>query len=85
VPERRVGEVEARVGGPQDRQPRVVGDGAEAARPVDDVQAGATLMVMIYAGGHISGGVFNPQVALGGATAGLAAGLAFLALNPGHK
>src|SRR5437879_3896010 len=65
--------------------------------------AGATLMVMIYAGGHISGGQFNPAVALGGATAGLfawstiwvyllvelgagiAAGLAFLALNPGDK
>ena len=51
----------------------------------------------------ISGGAFNPQVAIGGATAGLfawsaiwvyilvelgagvAAGLAFLALNPGDK
>jgi aquaporin Z len=54
-----------------------------------------------FAVGGISGGVFNPAVALGGATAGLfawstiwvyvvvqlgagvAAGLAFLALNPG--
>ena len=56
-----------------------------------------------FAVGGISGGVFNPAVALGGATAGLfgwstiwvyilvqlaagvVAGLAFLALNPGDK
>jgi glycerol uptake facilitator-like aquaporin len=61
------------------------------------------LMVMIYAGGHISGGAFNPAVALGACVMGLlawpvlwvyllaqlaggaAAGLAFLALNPGDK
>jgi aquaporin Z len=27
--------------------------------------AGATLMVMIYAGGHISGGHYNPSVTMG--------------------
>ena len=58
---------------------------------------------LTFAVGGISGGVFNPAVALGGATAGLfawstiwvyllvqlgagiAAGLAFLALNPGDR
>jgi aquaporin Z len=62
---------------------------------------GFTVTAGAFAVGGISGGVFNPQVALGGATAGLfawstiwvyvivqlgagiAAGLAFLALNPG--
>jgi len=29
------------------------------------VAIGASLMVMIYAGGHISGGHFNPAVSLG--------------------
>jgi hypothetical protein len=38
-PERSVGEAEARVVSPDDRQPRVVSDGAEAARTVDDIQA----------------------------------------------
>ena len=64
---------------------------------------GFTVVAGGFAVGSISGGVFNPQVALGGATAGLfawstiwvyilvelgaglAAGLAFLALNPGDK
>lgn len=64
---------------------------------------GFTVVAGGFAVGGISGGVFNPQVALGGATAGLfawstiwvyilvelgagvAAGLAFLALNPGDK
>jgi aquaporin Z len=64
---------------------------------------GFTVAAGALAVGGISGGVFNPAVALGGATAGLfawptiwvyllvqlaagiAAGLAFLALNPGDK
>ena len=64
---------------------------------------GFTVTAGAFAVGGISGGVFNPAVAFGGATAGLlgwstlwvyilvqlagggAAGLAFLALNPGDK
>jgi aquaporin Z len=64
---------------------------------------GFTVAAGAFAVGGISGGVFNPAVALGGATAGLfgwstiwvyilvelaagvAAGLAFLALNPADK
>jgi aquaporin Z len=64
---------------------------------------GFTVAAGAFAVGGISGGVFNPAVALGGAAAGLfawstiwiylfvelaagiAAGLAFLALNPGDK
>jgi aquaporin Z len=64
---------------------------------------GFTVAAGAFAVGGISGGVFNPAVAVGGATAGLfawstiwvyllvelgagiAAGLAFLALNPGDK
>ena len=64
---------------------------------------GFTVVAGAFAVGGISGGVFNPAVALGGATAGLfgwstiwvyilvelaagvVAGLAFLALNPGDK
>jgi aquaporin Z len=64
---------------------------------------GFTVAAGAFAVGGISGGVFNPAVALGGATAGLfawstiwvyvlvelgagiAAGLAFLALNPSDK
>jgi aquaporin Z len=64
---------------------------------------GFTVVAGAFAVGGISGGVFNPAVALGGATAGLfawstiwvylvvqvaagiAAGLAFLALNPGDR
>jgi aquaporin Z len=64
---------------------------------------GFTVVAGAFAVGGISGGVFNPAVALGGATAGLfawstiwvylvvqlgagiAAGLAFLALNPYDK
>ena len=64
---------------------------------------GFTIAAGAFAVGGISGGVFNPQVAIGGATAGLfgwstiwvyilvelgagiVAGLAFLALNPGDK
>jgi aquaporin Z len=64
---------------------------------------GFTVAAGAFAVGGISGGVFNPAVALGGATAGLfawptiwvyllvqlaagaAAGLTFLALNPGDK
>jgi aquaporin Z len=64
---------------------------------------GFTVVAGAFAVGGISGGLFNPQVAIGGATAGLfawstiwvyilvelaagvAAGLAFLALNPGDK
>ena len=64
---------------------------------------GFTVAAGAFAAGGISGGVFNPAVALGGASAGLfawstiwvyllvqlgagiAAGLAFLALNPGDR
>jgi aquaporin Z len=64
---------------------------------------GFTVAAGAFAVGGVSGGVFNPAVALGGATAGLfgwstiwvyilvelaagvAAGLAFLVLNPGDK
>ena len=64
---------------------------------------GFTVVAGAFAVGGISGGLFNPAVALGGATAGLfawstiwvyilvelaagvAAGLAFRALNPGDK
>jgi aquaporin Z len=64
---------------------------------------GFTVAAGAFAVGGISGAAFNPQVAIGGATAGLfawstiwvyilvelaagvAAGLAFLALNPGDK
>ena len=64
---------------------------------------GFTVVAGAFAVGSISGGVFNPAVALGGATAGLfawstiwiylvvelaagiVAGLAFRALNPGDK
>ena len=64
---------------------------------------GFTVAAGAFAVGGISGGAFNPQVALGGATAGLfawstiwvyivaelaagvLAGLAFLALNPGDR
>jgi len=64
---------------------------------------GFTVVAGAFAVGGISGGVFNPAVALGGAAgglfawstiwvyilvelaAGIAAGLAFLALNPGDK
>ena len=64
---------------------------------------GFTVVAGAFAVGGISGGVFNPQVAIGGATAdlfgwstiwlyilvelgaGVAAGLAFLTLNPGDK
>jgi aquaporin Z len=64
---------------------------------------GFTVVAGAFAVGGISGGVFNPAVAIGGAAAGLfgwstiwvyllvqlaggvAAGLAFLALNPGDK
>ena len=64
---------------------------------------GFTVVAGAFAVGSVSGGVFNPAVALGGASAGLfawptiwvyflvelaagvLAGLAFLALNPGDK
>jgi aquaporin Z len=67
------------------------------------VAIGFTVTAGAFAVGGISGGAFNPQVALGAATAGIfawstiwvyilvelgagiAAGLAFLALNPGDK
>ena len=43
---------------------------------------GFTVLAGAFAVGGISGGAFNPAVSLG---AGIAAGLAFLALNPGDK
>ncbi len=40
----------------------VVGNGAGALAPL---AIGSTLMVMVFAGGHISGGHYNPAVTLG--------------------
>jgi len=37
VPERRIGEFEARIDGPQDPRPGIVGTRLRPARPVDDV------------------------------------------------
>jgi aquaporin Z len=40
----------------------VIGHGAGALAPL---AIGSALMVMVFAGGHISGGHFNPAVTLG--------------------
>ena len=40
----------------------VIGGGAGALAPL---AIGASLMIMVYAGGHISGGHYNPAVTLG--------------------
>src|SRR5579871_6637688 len=42
----------------------VVGMSALSGSVFTPLAAGATLMVMIYAGGHISGGHYNPAVTL---------------------
>ena len=46
----------------------VLEPGAGAMAPL---AIGSALMVMIYAGGHISGGAFNPAVAIGITVMGL--------------
>ena len=40
----------------------VIGGGAG---PVAPLAIGSVLMVMVYAGGHVSGGHYNPAVTLG--------------------
>ncbi|WP_231915140.1 MULTISPECIES: aquaporin [Rhodococcus] len=41
-----------------------VGGAAGSGSPFAPLVIGASLMVMIYAGGHVSGGHFNPAVTL---------------------
>ena len=48
----------------------VIGGNAGVIPPL---AIGAALMVMIFAGGHVSGGHFNPAVAVGISVMGLAA------------
>jgi len=48
----------------------VVGVAALSGSVFTPLAAGATLMVMIYAGGHISGGHYNPAVTLAVLTRG---------------
>ena len=41
-----------------------VGAAVRSGAPLAPVAIGAVLMVMIFAGGHVSGGHFNPAVTL---------------------
>src|SRR5437763_1318299 len=48
-----------------------IGASVLSGSPMAPLAIGFSLAVMIYAGGHISGGAFNPAVTLGADTIGL--------------